>query len=122
VQIPRARFHQVRQVRSHEDVQRQALARLAVERETQFAHDLAAGAVAAEEVAGLDAVGAVEEGVVHGGDYDVGGGAREGDEGGVEAEGPAGVDGAAGEDGLEEGLREVDVVAGACGFVGALAG
>ena len=98
-------------------VERQPLARLLDEGDSKLADDLAARAVAAEKETGLDLVGFVGDFVADGADDDVWRWAGEGDEGGVEAQGPALENGAARQDRFEVGLREVDVVAGARGVV-----
>ena len=110
----------MREVRLDEDVEREALAWLADEGDVELADDAAAGAVAAEEEAGLDLVGVVQDVVADGGDYGAGGGAGAGEERVAEAKLPALGDGAADEDRFEEGLGEVDVGTGARGVVVAL--
>lgn len=120
MKISRPILHQMRQIGARKDVERQPLARLLDEGQLQLADDLTAGTVAPEEVARLDEVGLSRELVEDFGEDNIRRWAREAHVARVEADGPAGVGGALDQDGFEEGLRQVDVVARAGGFVGAL--
>ena len=73
----------MRHVGFEEDVKRQSLAGLLNQRDAKLVDHLAAGAVAAEEEAGLDLVGLSAHVVTDGADDAVGGGAGESEEGGV---------------------------------------
>ena len=111
VKVTGAVLHQVRHVRAGQDVEREPLAGLLDERDVEVADDLAAGAIATEEKAGLDLVGALGDAIVDLADDDVGAGTLAVDELGVEDELPAVVGGVAGEDRLELRLREIHMVA-----------
>lgn len=117
MQVPRAVRHDVRQVRLDEDVQSEALVRLLNERESNLLDDTTASAIAPEEEAALNPESTVQQGVMDLANDDIWRGPGAAKEGGAEAELPALVDGAAGEDGLEESLGKVDVGAGARSFV-----
>jgi hypothetical protein len=122
VQVPCPALDEVRHVGFEEHVHRQTLTRFLDERNIQLADDLAARPVAAKKEAGLDLVRLVGRVVADRADDDVWRvrGPREGQECRVEAESPPVMYRPPGEDRLELGLREVDVVARAGGVVVAL--
>lgn len=117
VQIAFAGVDEVGEVYFDEDVQSEALARFLDERDVELAHDLGAATVAAEEVGAPDLVGRAGELVADGRKDLARGFAGMGEEGCAEADVPAFCCGALYEDGLEDGLWEVDMSAGSCTLV-----